>query len=278
MARRPVFLPVLDGHSLVQERMFEFKWAAGFAEVQKKKNIKALHEAARRSGIQRILEISTKSSEMIGRRLSAFSLRITLQGKEYPLESVYQGSKVFEGGGPFSEIFDLSPREAKKFIRTCDRGEIVSFQLEGLSYPLLPKNAFYDWLYIRSLMDHTDWIMEHVQYDAFTDIEFNPGRQVNCQARAFAEYLSLLHRGHLQEAVADFECFVKTLQSQHKRTTMATPKTTEVALNFELAAVLRRKHPRWPGRIGVEQTNVSAKRRACSPTSSSGIPAVSPSL
>ena len=34
------------------------------------------------------------------------------------------------------------------------------------------------------------------------------------------------------------------------------PKTAESAFNSELAKVLRRKHPRWPDRIGVEQTNV----------------------
>ena len=34
-----------------------------------------------------------------------------------------------------------------------------------------------------------------------------------------------------------------------------TTKIIEIAVNFELAAALRRKHPRWPGRIGVEQTN-----------------------
>ena len=34
------------------------------------------------------------------------------------------------------------------------------------------------------------------------------------------------------------------------------PRTSENAFNPELANVLRRKHPRWPDRIGVEQTNV----------------------
>ena len=265
MARRPVFLPVFDGHNLVQECMFDFKWAPGFAEVQKKKNIKALHEAARRDGIERVLEISTKSSEMVGRKLSAFSLKITLREGEYPLESVYQGSKVFEGGGPFTEIFDLSPREAKHFIRNCDQGRMVGFQLEGLRYPLSPKNAFYDWIYIRSLTNHTDWIRENVTYGAFTDIEFNPGKQVNCQARAFAEYLSLLYRGRLQDVVADFESFVNMLQPQTKRTSMTIPRTVEVAFNFELAAVLRKKHPRWPGRIGVEQTNVFSEAAGLQP-------------
>ena len=34
------------------------------------------------------------------------------------------------------------------------------------------------------------------------------------------------------------------------------PKTSETAFNTELGIVLRRKHPRWPGLIGVEQTGV----------------------
>ena len=34
------------------------------------------------------------------------------------------------------------------------------------------------------------------------------------------------------------------------------PRTAENVFNAELANVLRRKHPRWPDRIGVEQTNV----------------------
>ena len=34
------------------------------------------------------------------------------------------------------------------------------------------------------------------------------------------------------------------------------PRTAEIAFNTEIADVLRRKHPRWADRIGVEQTNV----------------------
>ena len=119
---------------------------------------------------------------------------------------------MFENGGPFTEVFDLTPRDAKRFMREQDCGNIIRFQLEGRHYPLSPKNAFYDWLYIRSLAEHADWISENVEYDAFTDIEFNPAKQINCQARAFAEYLSLHKKGKLQEAAADFEAFAEMLQ------------------------------------------------------------------
>lgn len=66
-------------------------------------------------------------------------------------------------------------------------------------YPLIPKNAFYEWLYIRALADDADWIAENVVYDAYTDIEFNPEKQVNCQARAFAGYKTLAARSQLAD-------------------------------------------------------------------------------
>lgn len=211
MASRPVFLPMYQGQTLVEERSFNFEWASGFAEIQKKKNIASLHRKAMGSGIQRVLEISTKSENEVGQRLSAFSLKLEIDGHDYPLESVYQGSKVFENIGPFPEIFHSAPREAKRFIREKGQTRITGFKLEGTNYPLSPKNAFYDWLYIRSLAKHSDWIKRNVNYDAFTDIEFNPEKQVNCQARAFAEYLSLIARGNLQAAVSDFDYFASML-------------------------------------------------------------------
>lgn len=211
MASRPVFLPTEDGPYLVKERHFDFPWASGFAEVQKKKNVVALHAAASKAGLVDLLEISSKSETELGRKLSAFSLKIEVEGRFLPLESVYQASKVFRDTGPFPEIMDLPPRDAKRFIRENSKGDLIRFRLFGKDFPLWPKNAFYDWLYIRSLVAHSDWIREKVPYGAFTDIEFNPQKQVNCQARAFAEYLSLQHRSMLEKAADDFEYFASLL-------------------------------------------------------------------
>ena len=211
MANRPVFLPNYHGDVLVEERSFEFPWVSGFAAIQKKKNVVSLHRKAMNSGISRLLEISSKSDEELGQKLSAFSLKLEIGKNLYPLESVYQGSKVFVDFGPFTEIFNFTPRDAKKFIREKSISKIIGFDLEGIRYPLSPKNAFYDWLYIRSLVKHADWIKRKVSYEAFTDIEFNPEKQINCQARAFAEYLSLLSRGELQAAANDFDHFAAML-------------------------------------------------------------------
>jgi hypothetical protein len=213
VANRPIFIPNYEGTLLVQERLFEFRWSSGFAEIQKKKNVKALHEAAKNNGYERILEISSKSEERVGRRLSAFSLMLSISGTEFPLESVYQGSKVFENKGPFPDIFSYEPREAKKYIREADRGRLIAFELEGQRYPLSPKSAFYDWLYIRALATHVDWINDNVSYDAYTDIEFNPEKQVNCQARAFAEFKSLAAKSEIDAVVKDFQHLASKLQS-----------------------------------------------------------------
>ena len=212
MATRPVFMPGC-GSTLVDERSFEFVWAPGFSIVQKQKNIKALHSEAKRHGIDSILEISSKSDKQIGQRLSAFGLKLRIDAGIFPLESVYQGCKVFEQGGPFTHLFELQPREAKRYIKLKNLGNLKRFQLEGKTYPLSPKNAFYDWLYIRSLEKHADWIRNNVNYDGFTDIEFNPLKQVNCQARAFAEYLSLLEKNKLKEVVDDFDFFADMLRT-----------------------------------------------------------------
>lgn len=213
MTTRPVFIPSVNGPGLADEQNFQFKWISGVSPIQKKKNVLALHNEAKRHGISSILEISSKSDQPVGKRLSAFNLKITLQSKKYSLESVYQGSKVFERCGPFNEIFELSPRDAKKYLQSLDCGRLTEFNLLRESYPISPKNAFYDWLYIRSLEEHADWIKEKIKYNAFTDIEFNPRKQVNCQARAFAEYISLLKRNKLSEAASNFDKFAMMLDS-----------------------------------------------------------------
>ena len=43
------------------------------------------------------------------------------------------------------------------------------------------------------------------------------------------------------------------------------PKTTETVFNSELAKALRKKHPRWSNRIGVEQTNVFSEAAGLQP-------------
>jgi hypothetical protein len=49
--------------------------------------------------------------------------------------------------------------------------------------------------------------------DAFTDIEFNPGKSINCQARSCAVHMALTRNGTLADALTDPGAFIEVLTS-----------------------------------------------------------------
>ena len=213
MAERPVFVPSFEGPLLVHEILVQFHWHRGMSPSRKKMNVVELHLAAKRHGLDNLLEISSKSEIGLGRRLSAFNLKTPVGDSWVFVECAYQGSKVFRSGGPYFDLFSKPPREAKRDHRIRNSGDIIRFELLGSRYPLSPKNAFYDWLYLRALFPHKEWIKKNNKFSGFTDIEFNPGKSINCQARAFAQFVSLTHRKEVNNCVKDFEYFKNLLVS-----------------------------------------------------------------
>lgn len=216
MAVRPVFVPKPDRGPLVEIVNFDIVWHGGFALSQKQKNVSELHRAAERAGIGPVLEISTKSPLEVGRRLSAFSLKLEVTGEFKSLESVYQSSKVFSVSGQHLELMDMDPYQAKKEVRRLGLGEIVAFEFEGKKYPTEPKNAFYDWLYLRAIAPHEDWIKRNLHFSAYSDIEFNPNRSINCQGRAVAEFHALSMRGVASDCMDDFYKFHRMLSMSQR--------------------------------------------------------------
>ena len=65
---------------------------------------------------------------------------------------------------------------------------------------LAGKTFFYDWLYIHTLAQEGNAALAEgiLAYDAFTDIEFNPKRSINCQAEAAAMFVMLESIGLLK--------------------------------------------------------------------------------
>ena len=221
MAERPIFMPAPESPDLVNELFLSIKWHPGFAQSQKEKNIKALHEAAAQRGIAPLLEISSKSKSERGRHMSAFHMAVpTKNFGRIKLELAFQGSKVFERGGPFTDLYrkgDDEIGQAKRDPRLQESGRLTGFCFDGIDFPLEPKTAFYDWLYCSFLWDHRDWATKLYAYAGFTDIEFNPQRSINCQARAAALFLSLMKRGDLESALQSPTVFVQTLlQSRYR--------------------------------------------------------------
>lgn len=218
MAERPIFVPAPDSRELVKTIFLPLKWHSGFAPVQKEKNVKALHEAAVAAGYRNVLEVSTKSEKNRGQKLSAFYLKVKNERLgEIPLECAFQGSKVFQGGGPFNELYRMDVREAKKDPRLKESGPLIGFRFDGFDFPLEPKTVFYDWLYVNCIYPHREWATKLYAYGGFTDIEFNPQRSINCQARSIALFLSLMKRGQLEEAVQSPGDFIRVLSDSDYR-------------------------------------------------------------
>jgi hypothetical protein len=116
MAERPIFIPAPESPELVKELSLRISWHPGFAPSQKKKNVVELHQAAARAGYSPVLEVSTKSDEKVGLHLSAFNLKVHSPMGVMPLEMAFQGSKVFERGGPYTDLYSV---EDARYAVTC---------------------------------------------------------------------------------------------------------------------------------------------------------------
>lgn len=213
MAERPIFIPSTSHGPLVQDVIIEFNWHPGFSISQKQKNIKALHSEAKKKGIKSILEISTKSSSDIGEKLSALNLNLKFKnGKQLTVEQAFQGSKVFEFGGPYTELYEMSGRKIKKNLRLKKAGKITGFNLMGMKWDLKPETAFYDWLYIHALDQNPQLNNELIKYDGFSDIEFNPKKSINCQARSAALYVAFHKNDMLIKALSGKSVYLKMIE------------------------------------------------------------------
>lgn len=216
MAVRPLFIP-LTGNIGVEEKPLDFHWHPGMAASQKKKSIASLHQVAFQHSYERVLEISSKSEDELGIKLSAFNLIIKTKkyGNEFTVETAFQGSKVFERGGPYKDLLGMNSLAAKKDIRLKESGNLVKFEFFGQSFPLVPRTYFYDWLYINALVQNKE-LSEHIlSFDAYTDIEFNPKKSINCQAHAVALYASLVKGNCLELALGSSSSFLLVTQKHY---------------------------------------------------------------
>lgn len=211
MATRPIFISCFDyPYSLVKN--VSFKWFSGLCLSQKQKSIESLHSSfnTQYPGV-RLLEVSSKSKDEIGRKLSAFNLKkyVPSLNKYVSIESIFQGSKVFEDGGPYLDLLDVSSKQAKQDNRL--NSKLIKFNFEGKDYPINPKTIFYDYIYMNALLENDYLIDEVIKFDGFTDIEFNPSRSINCQAKALSEFVSL-YRLNLLDKIKDFNQFYLLFQ------------------------------------------------------------------
>lgn len=232
MSERPIYIPKTT-RPYYRREMIEFDWNPGVSPVQKKKNSAALHEAyLKKHPDARILEVSTKSDNPAGQALSPFNLKMSLPElkKSFPVENIYQASKVFTHGGPYYDLLGCTPLQAKRDERLSNSGRLAHFNFQNEKYPNWPASLFYNWLYLRALMENSGARANIPSYNAFSDIEFNPETGINNQARACAIYLGLYQAGSLDQ-IRDFEDFKKLFldsditETEEQHTAASSEKT-----------------------------------------------------
>lgn len=214
MAERKCFIVRTD-NKYWEEKLIEFDYYKGFALSQKQKSIKSFHENILKIDDKfKVLEISTKSTIDVGRQSSAFNLRYIENGdnKNCAIENVFQSSKVFENGGPYLDLRNVHPKEAKTDERLKKSGRLVYFKLDGREWPLIPETMFYDWIYINALYSNKYLAEKILDYNVFTDIEYNHKKSINCQARAAAIFVSLSQRGIINDIINSPDLFEKVYQ------------------------------------------------------------------
>ena len=148
----------------------------------------------------------------LGRVLSAFNLKINIRDDYFvSLESAFQGSKKFENGGPFVDLYGLDGSKIKADERLKESGKLIGFEFNGKFWNNRPKTAFYDYLYITSTSKMANVATLLEPFSGFSDIEFNQNKSINCQARSCALYVSLTKRGILDRILKDKEMFLDYL-------------------------------------------------------------------
>lgn len=209
MAQKQVFF---SSFNEVETRIIDYEFHPGFALSQARKNIMAIHDAMKfvKSDCNP-LEVSSKGLQPFSSKYSAFNLMID----GYPLEILFQGSKVFEDEkgnvvGPFfEELSKMSSRDAKIFISqfSCEKGyHLKKFLYQGEEWPLYPKTLFYDWLYYKAFIQNGK-VEDIEEYDAFSDVCFNFHKSINCQARSLALIKVLIERGEYSPNISKMKFY-----------------------------------------------------------------------
>lgn len=211
MATRPAWTVV---NNRVVRINYQFTFNPGFSKTQKQKNIREMHNAIGGSFGVKSLEVSTKSFDELGIRLSAFNLK--LHG--IPLECVFQSAKKYENGGPYTDLMFVAPKDAKRDERHHNSGRLIAFVYDGNEFPLEPKTIFYDYIYLMAVREHftTEELKEILDFEFFTDIEFNPQKSINCQAKSVAlikVMLNLFGEIPNMDSFEEFQKFYKLIQA-----------------------------------------------------------------
>lgn len=228
----PVFHVYKEENFSVRTEDVEFKWFPGMSLSQRQHSARSLAESVQKKHPgKKILEVSRMSDNALGVKLSAFNLVYPagVQTAGRPVECVFQSSKVFRDGGPYCDLLEKSPKDAKTDSRLKSSGPLIKFDIEGETWPNQPLTAFYDWIYLLALRAAPQLANDVSNYDIFTDIAFNPKKSFSCQAKTIALFVALRKKGIVDQVLKSREAYFSYLNTDKDR---VVGSATQMKLNL----------------------------------------------
>ena len=207
MAVRKVYLSLAE-FPYAKEISVTFPWSNG----SKHQNIQAILDTFHDVYPEvPALEISLASSQPEGVAAAAMKLPFHLEGlaQDVPVGIVYEASKVFENGGPYTDLLQCSRQKVRKDVRLQQSGRCIRYRLAETDFPVEPHPyAFFNWLYGCALRQAPEKAEGVLKFGAFSDLDLGSSKKDrNSPARAAAVYAGLAAAGKLA-CLDSYEAFV----------------------------------------------------------------------
>ena len=100
----------------------------------------------------------------------------------------------------------VSPKDAKRDERLKNSGKLTMFRFSGQNFPLIPESLFYNYIYINAIIETEKLAKKILDFNGFTDIEFNPQKSISTQAESAAIYIALAELG-MTGKIKDYKDF-----------------------------------------------------------------------
>ena len=214
MATRPVFVHDIepDHGQLVHEHQVDFQWVSASSAGQKKENIAKLHAAARHRNLFPLLEVTQESDHPLGAHVSPSNLAVEDE-RSYlvPLNAPYHGSKMFTGGGPFTDLYLKDEQEIVGDLRLVESGILGGYRFAGLEWGIKSGTMFYDWLALQAIHRNPKLRRGIRRFKGFTDIACRFGDDAVCHARSCALYVALVEKELIDKVITDQNLYIETL-------------------------------------------------------------------
>jgi hypothetical protein len=214
MATRPVFVPDLDPDNsrLVHAEEVDFQWVPDRSAAGKKRNMAKLHAAAEHRNLGPLLEVSPASADPLGNHICAANLAVEDERSFLvPLLAAYHGSRVFAGGGPYTDLYRKPPGVISADARLSQSGKPVGFRFMGLEWGAKSETLFYDWLVMRAISRYRRIRAGVRLFLGFTDIDCRSHETGICHARSCAYFTALDSKNLLNEVVDDQDRFIAVM-------------------------------------------------------------------